>query len=347
MDYWFDNYVRLNCKYNTQEAYENIIKKHIKPALGIYRLKSLTPAILQEFVNEKYASGYSRPHLHNIQHVLKTALDHAVHPYKLILINPTNGINMPKYKIDPNAPDPFDNETFAKIIERFPFGSDFYILIMIGYFTGTRIGEATAIDDSSINFKTGEIRIDKILHIRKGGIWCLASPKNDASIRTIKIGKHLLHELRRQKVWQTINRLKYGQHYIQQYERVEMLNGERILRIYSLPLSVKPDPDMKPINFICTRENGKVVTSGSFKSCTAILRKMGITNFNFHSLRHLHATTLIEHDAPIKAVQTRLGHARIETTLNTYTRATDKMADKIVDIFEHAAARDETLPTKK
>ena len=39
MDYWFKNYVMVNCKYNTQSAYEIIIRNHIKPAFGIYKLK--------------------------------------------------------------------------------------------------------------------------------------------------------------------------------------------------------------------------------------------------------------------------------------------------------------------
>ena len=347
MDYWFDNYVRVNCKYNTRVGYKNIIKKHIKPSLGIYKLKSLTSAVLQEFINAKFTAGYSKPHLSNMKHVLTTALQYAVHPCTFIITNPMDGVNLPKHKTHTAEPKTITGNTFSKLIERFPFGSDFYILIMIGYYVGCRISEGTALTLDDADLESGIIKIDKILHIREGGIWCLASPKNESSIRTVKIGKTLINALKQHRIWQIENRLKYGQHYIQQYERVETIDGERILRIYSLPLSVKPDLDMKPVNFICTRENGKVITSGSFKSCTAVFRNMGI-DFNFHALRHTHATTLIEHDAPIKDVQARLGHARIETTLNTYTHATDKMAEKSVEIFEQAAASDsDDLPTKK
>jgi integrase len=49
--------------------------------------------------------------------------------------------------------------------------------------------------------------------------------------------------------------------------------------------------------------------------------ELGIT-FNFHSLRHTHATTLIKNGAKIKDVQERLGHANTETTLDTYTHST-------------------------
>ena len=50
-DYWYKNYVVLELKINTQKSYKNYIENHIKPNLGIYKLKSLTPTILQEFIN--------------------------------------------------------------------------------------------------------------------------------------------------------------------------------------------------------------------------------------------------------------------------------------------------------
>ena len=42
MDLWFDAYVLLNCRYNTQRSYRLIIDKHIKPSLGILKLTSLS-----------------------------------------------------------------------------------------------------------------------------------------------------------------------------------------------------------------------------------------------------------------------------------------------------------------
>ena len=50
-DYWYENYVCLELKINTQKSYKNYIENHIKPSLGIYKLKALTPAQLQNFIN--------------------------------------------------------------------------------------------------------------------------------------------------------------------------------------------------------------------------------------------------------------------------------------------------------
>lgn len=98
-----------------------------------------------------------------------------------------------------------------------------------------------------------------------------------------------------------------------------------------------------PIRLICTKESGEFLTSDSIKYPSKVINhELGIV-FNFHSLRHTHATILIENGANVKDVQARLGHSRIATTLDTYTHQTDKMKQESVDIFE--AANKKSLPT--
>lgn len=57
-------------------------------------------------------------------------------------------------------------------------------------------------------------------------------------------------------------------------------------------------------------------------------------DFKFHSLRHTHATLLIQNGANIKDVQARLGHASIETTLDTYTHSTEDSSRNTTGLFE-------------
>ncbi len=44
LDYWFDEYVMKNCKYNTQQTYKTFVNINLKPNLGIYKLKQLNYA---------------------------------------------------------------------------------------------------------------------------------------------------------------------------------------------------------------------------------------------------------------------------------------------------------------
>lgn len=47
LDYWFDNYCKVNLKYNTQLGYIQIIENHLRPQFGSFRLRSLTTAAIQ------------------------------------------------------------------------------------------------------------------------------------------------------------------------------------------------------------------------------------------------------------------------------------------------------------
>ncbi|MGK0469048.1 MAG: site-specific recombinase XerD [Clostridium sp.] len=95
-DYWYKEYALINCKYNTQISYKNIIENHIKPNLGIYKLKTITPGVLQEFLNKKYMNGFTKNTLSGFYGVLSGAFKSAVHPYQLIKENPMTYVNMPK-----------------------------------------------------------------------------------------------------------------------------------------------------------------------------------------------------------------------------------------------------------
>jgi integrase len=327
MDYWMKNYVLLNCKYNTQLGYEQIIRSHIKPILGIYKLKSLTPAILQEFINKKYLTGLSKSHLTNIFTVLSGSLKYAVHPCQFIKDNPMQYVKYPKYEHTKEEIDHkvLSKEDFENIISRFPLETNFYISIMIGYYTGCRIGEVMGLTWDDIDLENNTVNINKIIYKRQQD-WYFGTTKTASSVRKIKIGKTLTDALKKHKTWQTKNRLKYGQHYIQQYVKDD--------KIYSLPVSLDSGT-LQPINMVNTKENGDILTTETFKYAARVIHyELGIL-FNFHSLRHTHATRLLENGANPKDVQRRLGHSRFGTTMDTYAHVTPKMTDETVEIFEN------------
>ncbi|WP_437124748.1 hypothetical protein [Brevibacillus laterosporus] len=59
MNFWLEEYVMINLKYNTQENYRDIIERNINPTTGMIKLKSLSPELLQKFINNKHREGYS------------------------------------------------------------------------------------------------------------------------------------------------------------------------------------------------------------------------------------------------------------------------------------------------
>ena len=84
--------------------------------------------------------------------------------------------------------------------------------------------------------------------------------------------------------------------------------------------------------------SGKVI-DGSISQI--INDQMGI-QVKHHALRHTHATKLVEAGANIKAVQTRLGHKDITTTMGTYVHHTDEMAKEAIELFEQTINKNAT-----
>lgn len=337
-DYWFENYVCLELRINTQRAYKNYIENHIKPNLGIYKLKALTPAVLQKFINSRYINGFSKNHLTNLMGVLSGALKYAVHPCNFIKESPMIYVKFPKYEHSKTEANHkyITNEEFEKIIARFPYGSTFYLPIVIGYYTGFRIGETLGLTWDDIDFENKRISINKIIYYNEDTkLWYLGPPKTPTSVRTVEIGNTLLSILKKCKNDQLQNKLKYGCYYSCTYEGIEKIDNKEYHPLYSIPANVSAGI-LKKVDMVCTKENGEFLTTNTFKYASRVINYgLGIT-FNYHSLRHTHATTLIENGAEIKDVQVRLGHAHIETTYDTYVHHTEKMSHNSVEIFENA-----------
>ena len=97
LDFWMDSCVKMNLKYNTQQAYRNIVDKHLKPNLGHYRLQSLQAATIQEYTNGLKIKGLSRSHTVGLVTTLSGALRYAVEPLHYIQFNPCDYIKYPKF----------------------------------------------------------------------------------------------------------------------------------------------------------------------------------------------------------------------------------------------------------
>ncbi|HBF4252891.1 site-specific integrase [Clostridioides difficile] len=304
LDFWYKEYVLLNCKYGTQKNYEKIIKNHLKPDLGKYKLKNLNPAILQKFLNDKSRFGLSKNSINNFYGVLSGALKSAVYQFKFIKENPMQYVHMPKMQENKkNDLKIISLKDFNKILERFPQGSSFYIPLQIAFNTGMRGGEVTALQWDDIDLENKIIHVRHTLISRGKEGFELGTPKTESSYRKINIGDTLTKVLKEHKKLQKEMKLKFGEWYINS-------------------------------SFVCTKEMGEHVTTNSLKYLSRVVNyELGI-DFNFHSLRHTHATLLLENGANIKDIQHRLGHAKISTTMDTYSHVTNNMRNQTVNIFE-------------
>ena len=323
MMYWLQNGAPSTHKETTIKTYRVYAKKHIIPRIGHYRLSALTPTVLSEMVNKMKINGYSKSTIMVNKAVISAALDYAVEPLRYIKDNPMRYVKTPKIDKEKRRREVITDDNWEKIIERFPFGNRFYVPMMIGYHCGTRIGECMAIAWDDVDLGNNTIKINKQLLPVNRDAWKYSTPKQD-SHRTIKFGATLRDILIREKKRQEENEAEYGEFYYKIYKK----DGNLISSQEELPYErVYP---------VCISDDGQMTTTRSFLYATRVISNDLGVKFDYHSLRHTHATKLIEGGANIKAVQTRLGHKDISTTLQIYSHTTKGMEQEAVDIFERS-----------
>lgn len=308
-----------------------MVRAQIKPAFGHYKLTSLSPEMVQKWVNELTDRGYARSSINNFFCCLSGAMQYAILPCKYIKYNPCIGVKIGRIKEKKEHKEYreyiLSKNDYLRILERFGEKTNFYMPVQIGYNLGTRIGESYGINMlEDIDFKNHTIHIRNQL-IKENGVWIYRHPKYD-SVRTLKITAEFEKTLRKHLINRKKNILRYGEYFTRSYI-------DDSGKLIQLPATM--DVALKEIYPICTKENGDILTPESFKYCARVVHyELGIPNFHYHSLRHTHGTILAENGANPKTVMERLGHKNISTTMERYVFNTEKMQQDAISIFESA-----------
>ena len=349
LDQWFDMYCKMNLKYNTQVGYLTIIEGHLKPKFGSYKLKAINTTVLQEYANDLKLNGLSKSHVVGILTTFQAALDYAVEPLHYISYNPMKSVRFPKIERKPRERIILTLDEWEQIIDRFK-DTRYYIPLMIGFYTGLRISEAFALTWDDIDFENRTLSVNKQIVKRNFGAdvrkvvekkgkkeqrssWYFTTPKTVSSIRTIPFGDTLYQALKQEKTAQMRNEMKYGEYYTIHVLKKEIdEKGNDMWRV--VPVQKCVESQLQRVRMICVAENGQYTSTDSFKYASRTIHHELQLAFDYHSLRHTHATMLIEAGANVKNVQTRLGHNNIQTTLQTYVHDTEKMGEQSVELFE-------------
>ena len=131
------------------------------------------------------------------------------------------------------------------------------------------------------------------------------TPKTENGTRVIPLPVSLIPKLKEHRKRQLENKLKYGQSY-------------------------------NISDYVFTDEMGRIIDNKKpNRNLQSILKTLGIEPIKFHGLRKTYATRLFENGVPPKTVQTLLGHADIQTTLNIYTEVMDTEKQKAVDTLNN------------
>lgn len=349
LDFWIENDCKIDLKPDTVTSYEKVLKL-IKPLIGKYRLKSITREVLQTLLTNLYDLGYSYNYLTVIKGTLTKSMNFAVdHHY--IVFSPAVRLKIPKNRVPkvPTRSSPhvfIPPEIIAKIFARFPERTSNYIPLKIGYECGMRLGEVFGLCWEDIDFENKVIRVNRQVQwyedkdretydkISKNGTsecgkgyWYFSEPKYKSN-RIIEISDELTELLMRERSRQIMARDYYGIFYTNYYSAMPLMfdgkkhnNGPSVNKISN-------DESGYPIHLVCVRENGTYITPRTMQHTSRVIKKEIFKDFDFHSLRHTHASMLAEKGVEQKYIQTRLGHSDIKMTIDVYEHTTDTMRSR-------------------
>lgn len=310
---WLFDYRKQDLKPKSFQRYHGIYKNYIENTeLGNIKLQDLRTTHLQRYYRSLLDSEITPITIKQINTNLKTCLGEA-EKQGYIQKNWCKLVTLPK----------IDNSKEVKVLtkeEQQSFleaikGHELEMLFITTLGTGLRIGEILGLKWTDIDFKSNELHVNR--SIQKVAIYendnigryevIEQTPKTKNSIRTIPVPINIIKKLKTYKKEQLENILLVGE----AYDNKNYIFCDKL---------GKPIEDKKP-----------------GRNLKTILNKLNIEPMKFHALRHTYATRLFEANIPPKTVQTLLGHADIETTMNIYTHVMKETkleaVEKINNIF--------------
>lgn len=307
---WWDSY-KNTIKPNSQQSMEGIVRLHILPVFGDYKLDKLTTPIIQQQVNkwaDKANKGEKGAYANYsfLNSINRRILQYGV-TMQVIQHNPARDVIIPcKQRNKENKVKFFSNQElkqFLNYLDSLDLSSyeNFfdYVLYKTLLATGCRIGETLALEWSDIDLENGTVSVSKTLNRYQE----TNTPKSKAGLRNIDIDKATILLLKQYKNRQQIQSWQLG----------------RSEDIVFTPFTTK-------YAYACLLR----------KRLQKHFKAAGVPDISFHGFRHTHATIMLYAGIEAKDLQYRLGHSNISMTLNTYVHATKEGAKKAVSIFEAA-----------
>lgn len=323
LDFWLENYCAVNLKSTTCEGYRKRIHNLINPVLGACPLVDLMPMMLQSFINKLFQEGYSRNSLISVKGILSGSLTYAVSPAGLIFSNPMATVRMPNGRAKAKKPsrkkirEAITAQQWERLMTRFPREHPSHLSLNLGYHLGLRLGEAFGLLWDDIDLESGKVSVRRqVQWDNEQKCWFLTEPKYD-SFRTITIDPVLLELLKDERARQEKAKAYYG-------DRYQQVCANELLQLGA---------SGKPVELVNVRENGTFIPPRTLQHTNRVAHKeLDMPLFDFHTLRHTHATMLLEAGVNPLDIQERLGHTKLAMTWH-YAHNTEAIRQQTTSIL--------------
>lgn len=314
LEQWL-SHVKTKVSAKSFERYDEIVRQHLIPALGQHRLNQLQPLHIQTYYSDAQRTGRrdgkgglsAQTVLHH-HRVLHKALRHAV---QLLLLarNPSDPAEPPRPP--KKQVRTVDEEQATEMLAALK-GSRLHAVTLLALATGMRRGELLALTWANVDLDGAVVTVCQSFQQTNAGV-SLKAPKSGRG-RQIALPPFAVEALRAHKANQAEDRLFLG-------------------------------PSYTNHDLVFPRYDGAIWPPDSFTSSfAAAMRKHRMGGFNFHALRHSHATILLRQGVNPKVVSERLGHAKVGTTLDIYSHVLPSMQEEAAQRLDKAF-RDALTPS--
>jgi integrase len=295
---WLENTARVKVSPTTYDRYKLVIDNKIKPHLGAVRLNKLTTFHVSQLDGILERAGESPRQRQMAVTVLHTALREAVR-MKFLAANPCTDATRPKVaKKEMKVYDPGQVRQFLEAA----LADRLHALYVLAIDTGMRMGELFAVQWPDVDFAAGTVQVQRTLEELRGQ-HRLKPPKTAAGRRRIDLAAFTLDALN-------------------EHRKRMLAEGH----------------DVKTGLVFVDEKGGFLRKSNvSRRSFRSVMQRAKLPRLRFHDLRHTSASLLLMAGENPKVAQERLGHEKIEVTLDTYSHVLPTMqkgaARKLDGIF--------------
>lgn len=316
---WLSSYVTTNVRAATAEGYRIIVERHLTPALGKLIMSELKPSHLRAYYTKALENGRTdgrgglsaRTVIHH-HRVLREALSHAV-KWELTGRNVADAVVPPRSVAKEMGS--LDSAGVRQLLTA-ASGTLYFPLIHLAAYTGMRRSEILGLRWKDVDLHMMTVSVAQVLHCLPGGRIVFEQPKTSRSKRLVGLSPEAALALRAHQEVVEADQEQLG----------SQITGERL---------VFSQPDGSPML-------PNTVTHAFAK----IARRAGLTGITFHSLRHSHASIMLQQGVSSKTVADRLGHSTVVITLDTYSHVTPGIKEDAAMRFEEAI-RETNFPARE
>lgn len=300
-----EQYVKFKCKSTTLDRYETTYNVHLKNSFGDVPIRKIKPIDIQKWVND-LSLNYKPSTVKTLTSVLQSVLKFGER-WEYLAISPYRGINLPTNKTTSHK-EIIPLDTLYELIHAYYNEPPSYhkLAFFIAISCGLRNSEIRGLTLEDINLKENTITINKQASSSKRDKGNIIDPKTPESERTIYLPSSLIPVIKEHLAHVPIH-----------------ISGG----LFTSPTTGKPI--------------AKNTLNCGFKR---FLMANSFPLLKFHDLRHLHATILINKGVNIQSVSSRLGHAKVDTTLNVYSHTINEYDKLAAEDFNSILNQSKFLP---